>query len=241
MDLKTFIKKVDVILEQGGQGQVTPPPPKIKALIQYLIPRDPLFATFLLRARYIKNRPDVNTAAVNIRNGKINFYYNEEFINKFPPEELMFIIAHEFYHIVRLHLDRAARRRMEPHLYNAAADMIINESILRDLKQVAGLRLKMPRENGKEIGLKIPPAFEKKFPEYKKWTTEKLYKYLEKKGLPKSGVGKPPSKKDLLKPGAVVRVNKTGQLGVIEKINKDGTYEVKPITEKQARKILGLD
>ena len=239
MNLDTFIKEIDLILE-SSMGTVTPPPPAIKALIYHLIPRDPLFATFLLRARYIKNRPGIKTAAVNIRDGKVNFYYNEEFINKFPPEELMFIIAHEFYHIVRLHLDRAARRRMDPDLYNRAADMIINENILRDLKHVAGLNIRMPRENGKEIGLRIPSEFEKKFPQAKKWTTEHLYLWLEKNGRPPNKQGKPPSKKELLKPGAVVRT-KDGKIGVIEKVNKDGTYDVKHISESEARKILGLD
>jgi len=242
MKLDVFLENIDLLVEENGGGEVTPPPPKIKALIQYLIPRDPLFATFLLKARYIKNYPGVDTAAVNIKDGKINFYYNEKFINKFPPEELMFIIAHEFYHIVRMHLDRAARRRMNPRLYNIAADMIINENILRDLKQVAGLNLRMPKENGKEIGLRIPSEFEKKYPEYKKWTTEFLYKYLEKNPQQTSqkGGGKPPSKKELLKPGAVVRT-KDGRIGVIEKVNKDGTYDVKHISEAEAREILGLD
>jgi len=239
MDLRSFLDKIDILLEQAIEGQVTPPPSKIKALIQYLIPRDPLFATFLLKARYIKGNPEVDTAAVNIRDGKVNFYYNEEFINKLPPEQLMFVIAHEFYHIARLHLDRMMRRKMHSQLYNMAADMIINENILKDLSNVAGIQLKMPVINGREAGLRVPKEYAQKV-DYKKWTTEHLYKFLEKKGPPQPKQ-KPPSKKDLLKPGAVVRINKTGELGVIEKINKDGTYEVKKITEEEARKILGVE
>ena len=240
---------VDIILERVNspnasidklifeQEEVTRPPEKIRALIQYLIPRDALFATFLLKARYIKNHPDVDTVGVNITNGRINFFYNEDFINKFPPNQLMFIIAHEFYHIARLHLDRAARRKMNPHLYNIAADQIINESILKDLGSVAGLHLEMPKINGQEIGWRIDKNYAKARPDSKLWTTETLYKFLEKNKPAQQQ--KPPKKKDLMKPGTVVRIGDGEDFGIITKANKDGTYDVERISKEEVMKRLG--
>ena len=239
MDLKTFLTQIAEEEEATGRrpefAKQTPPPPPIKALIHHLIPRDTLFATFLLKAKYIKNYPKVKTAGVNVTKGRVNCYYDEDFISGMPPGQLMFIVAHEFYHLVRLHLDRSARRRMNNDLYNVAADMIINEDILRDLKQVAGINLQMPTEDGKPIGLRISPEYAKEYPDYKKWTTEHLYTWLE------AHQKQPPSSKDLLTKGAVVRINKTDGLGVITKVNSNGTYEVTSITEKEAKRILGID
>lgn len=211
----------------------TKPPEKIRVLIQYLIPRDALFATFLLKCRYIKGHPLVDTAAVNIKEGKVNFYYDEKFINKFPVNQLMFIIAHEFYHIARLHLDRAARRKMNNELHNIASDMIINENILSDLKSVAGMSLAMPQEDGKDVGLRIDKKYAEKVKDSKLWTTESLYRFLEKTGPPP---GKQPTKKDLLKPGMTVRIGDGEDFGIIEKVNKDGTYDVKSISAGEAKK-----
>lgn len=223
----------NLLIEQ----EETKPPKAISALIQHLIPRDALFATFLLKCRYVKNHPEVDTCGVNIKDGRVNFYYNEQFINQFPPSQLMFVIAHEFYHIARLHLDRAARRRLQGGLYNVAADMIINENILRDLTSVAGMSLDMPVINGKPIGLRIDKDYIKKVKDPKNWTSESLYKFLEKNkpDVDKPG-GPPPVKKDLLRPGQVVRVGQGESYGVIEKVNKDGTYEVKEISKQEAQK-----
>lgn len=226
-----FVEIGNLLLEQ----EETRPPEKLRAMIQHLIPRDALFATFLLKCRFIKNHPDVQTAGVNIQDGKINFYYNEAFIDTFPPEQLMFIIAHEFYHIARLHLDRAARRKLSNDLYNVAGDMIINENILGELKSVAGLLLKMP--TGKYAGLRIDKGYAKKVKDPKLWTTEGLYKHLEKEQKKRQqGQPKPPSKKDLMVPGRVVRIGDDEKYGAIEKVNKDGTYEIKPISKTEAKK-----
>lgn len=225
----------DLILEQE---EVTKPPERMRALIQYLIPRDALFATFLLKARYIKGHPGVNTAAVSITNGRINFYYNEDFINQFPPNQLMFIVAHEFYHIVRLHLDRAARRRMNGNLYNIAADEIINHDIITQLGTVAGMKIEMPKVNGQPVGLEIDKEYAKTHPDPKLWTTESLYKHLEKKATKKKSAQKPPQKKDLMFPGRIVRIGKGEDYGVITKVNKDGTYEVDPLTQEEVVKRL---
>jgi len=225
---------VDVVFEQQ---EITRPPERIRALIQYLIPRDALFATFLLKAKYIKGHPGVNTAAVNVIKGRINFYYNENFINQFPPNQLMFIVAHEFYHIARMHLDRAARRKMNSNLYNIAADEIINHDIISQLGALAGMKLEMPTIDGRPIGLEIDKRYAKSHPDPKLWTTESLYRFLEKKGQSK-GKPKPPKKKDLMAPGRIVRVGKGEDYGVIKKVNKDGTYEVDPLTKEEVEKRL---
>lgn len=220
----------DILLEQ----EVTRPPEQIKAMIQHLIPRDALMATFLLKARYIKNHPDIETCGVNITDGKVNFYYNENFIKQFGPSPLLFIVVHEWYHLARLHLDRAARRKYDARLYNIAADMIINENILGDLPTVAGVSLEMPASKEKGSGLRIDKKYAAKHKDPKLWTTESLYAFL-KKGQPPQ---KPPTKKDLMVPGRIVRIGKGENYGVIKKVNKNGTYEVDNITPEEARKFL---
>ena len=242
MSLKSLLERMnervqDPSVEIGNlllEQEETRPPEKLRAMIQHLIPRDALFATFLLKCRFIKNHPDVQTAGVNIQNGKINFYYNEAFISKFKPEQLMFIIAHEFYHIARLHLDRAARRKLRNDLYNVAGDMIINENILSELTSVAGLTLQMP--GGEDAGLRIDKGYAKKIKDSKLWTTEGLYKHLEKEQKKQPDQPKPPSKKDLMVPGRVVRIGDDDKYGAIEKVNKDGTYDIKPLSKAEAKK-----
>jgi len=237
--LKTIIERTHkepidsiVLMEQ----EVTRCPEQIRVMVQHLIPRDALLATFLLKARFIKGHPEVETCGVNITDGKINFFYNEDFIKQFSPSQLLFIIVHEFYHIARLHLDRSARRKLDSGLYNIAGDMIINEDILRDLSTVAGISLEMPVDKKKGPGLRMDKKYAAKHKDPKLWTTESLYQFLAKGK--KTKPQKPPNKKDLLTPGRVVRIGKAEDYGIIEKVNKDQTYEVKHISPEEARKRL---
>lgn len=67
------------------------------------------------------------TMAVGLIDGRINLYYNPEFVDKLTPKELVAVLEHEIMHLV---MEHPAREKSRVHeIWNVAADMSINQMI----------------------------------------------------------------------------------------------------------------
>lgn len=71
--------------------------------------------------------PDVNTACTD---GE-KIYFGQEFSKSIDNEQLYFVFFHELMHIVYKHCFRS--ENLNNHLYNIAADIVINSAILDEL------------------------------------------------------------------------------------------------------------
>lgn len=90
-------------------------------------------------------------------------YFNPNFLNSLSPDEQLFLVAHEFFHMKFEHAyrlkDESGNMR-DPHIWNIATDAIINANLVRDgLKMIEGV-------------VDIPNAC--------KYSAEELYKKLLK-------------------------------------------------------------
>lgn len=96
---------------------------QITASILKLRMRSPFFATLALFARiYITE--SIPTAATNGR----DIFFNEQFWNHLTEPERLGLVAHEVMHAALLHVPRRGSR--EPHLWNIAADIVVNGMVL---------------------------------------------------------------------------------------------------------------
>lgn len=101
---------------------MTPTKTKLtKARINLLI-NHPFFASILLRMPCVE-RTDIPTMAVD----GVSLYYNADFVEKTPFDELVGVLAHEAMHIACLHHLREGARNHEK--FNRAADYAINPLI----------------------------------------------------------------------------------------------------------------
>lgn len=66
----------------------------------------------------------IDTMGVRIIQGRPQCLYNEKFIEQFTVPELCSVIIHELGHLIRLHCVRRGQR--DHHLFNIAADMVVN-------------------------------------------------------------------------------------------------------------------
>lgn len=57
-------------------------------------------------------------------------YYNKDFIERTPFEELMFINLHEIGHVALMHVYR--RENRDPELWNVACDLYVNQSLVKE-------------------------------------------------------------------------------------------------------------
>ncbi|WP_027891637.1 DUF2201 family putative metallopeptidase [Calidithermus chliarophilus] len=119
--------------------------------------RSPFFATLALFARFRPSR-EVATAATDGR----DVFYNPAFMGQLSERELEGVLLHEVLHAAHLHVARRSRR--DPHLWNIAADIVVN-GILRD--------------HGFELpqGALFDPALER-------YSVEEVYALLLKHGHP---------------------------------------------------------
>lgn len=175
-----------------------------------------------------KNAPGwYRTAAVRPDNGKVEFYYDKDFLDALSkkPGELMFLIAHEASHIFRFHSDRATSQGKDGTLYNVASDMIINNDIMKtpkiggwDPKQIEGT-------------LTIPDKFNKEFKDQPKaYFSENMYDWINKNKdqLPQQQQQQDQAK-DYYAKGGVVRVKSTGEYRKITGKTKDGKIITEPV------------
>ncbi|TQE99198.1 MAG: hypothetical protein FKY71_09905, partial [Spiribacter salinus] len=112
----------------------------VRRAISKLILEHPFYAAMTLMTPVI---PDDSVPTAGTDGDKI--YYNPEFMNSLPKEAVMFVLAHEVEHIVRLHCLRVeSRDRMK---WNMAADHGINLDLM-----AAGLKGPV-NDNGEFMGL----------------------------------------------------------------------------------------
>lgn len=100
---------------------------------------------------------EVPTAATNSK----EIIYNPDFINKLSQDELFGLILHETYHIALNHCALQEYSRIQgrdPHIWNIAADVVINNFII-------------------DAGYKLPEGGVY-MPEHRNKTTEEIYQYL---------------------------------------------------------------
>lgn len=120
---------------------------------------------------------DVPTACTNGRDEM----YNPEFIWRFGPKGVGFIIIHENLHKAGRHMTVYKRlHEIDAQLANAACDYWINQKIV-DADPQATL-VEMPRdENGKQMGLLDP--------KYRGWTVLQIFNDLRQQENPSGGDG----------------------------------------------------
>lgn len=104
-------------------------PKKIEKISTNWVQNAPFFSEFTLRFYYHECEPGempMPTCGVSVERGRLNFYYDKEFLKKLPIKYLEFVMIHEIMHIISLTIDRAMP---EKKVWNVATDMIINDSI----------------------------------------------------------------------------------------------------------------
>lgn len=122
-----------------------------------LLLRAPFFGNLATRLQLQNADEWLGTAATDGR----KFYYNSEFINKLPPKQLEFLMAHEVLHVVYDHMGRRGDRN--PQLFNIAADFCVNADIIE-------------QKIGEKITV-VPILYDSK---YQGWSSEEVYDDLYK-------------------------------------------------------------
>jgi hypothetical protein len=134
--------------EDEGGAEETGLPPEIANIVTKLVYKEPFVARMLSRSytRYFKDS-SISTAGVRPWRGKIEFYYNPQFLAQLSEPEVVFLIAHELFHIIRSHNIRgsgagATTNRLH-YLMNVAQDSMINGEIQKRGKGPGGLPMKV--------------------------------------------------------------------------------------------------
>lgn len=88
------------------------------------------FYAYMLQAVTISRQDYVKTAGVLFRNGKLQLYYNQMFIDSLTTDGLAVILMHEVGHIIRSHLSLSKKEGEINHdVMNIAMDSTINPTI----------------------------------------------------------------------------------------------------------------
>lgn len=110
---------------------------KLSEGIQNLILNDKLqfFGEFALNIIF-KESNKIDTAGVTFEKQHMICYYNDKFINSLSDKEVIFILLHEIHHLILCHINRSSNSYYNKKLSNIAQDAIINDMILRELKNI---------------------------------------------------------------------------------------------------------
>ena len=120
------------------------------------------FYAAMIMSSPLTPRSDIPTAATDGH----AIFYNPDWLGTMPPDHIIFVLAHEVEHIVRLHCLRRGSRN--PMLWNAAADHRINLDLIN-----AGLKGPVD-EHGRFMGLA-----DHKYLNDAKWSAEAIYRDIE--------------------------------------------------------------
>lgn len=101
--------------------------PKIASAVRYIAVRGLYRAAAHAETAIVSTSP-MGTAHVNA-SGKVTI--DPSFINDSDTSIVAFVLAHEYYHVVYRHFDRARRAGYDMLLFNVAADLIINTHLER--------------------------------------------------------------------------------------------------------------
>jgi len=189
-----------------------------------IVAQAPLFANFVNKFFPIYTWR-VDTMATD----GYRLFVNPQFANNLEWRQKIFVLLHEIYHCILMHIDRGQKLLNKP-LINIAGDYEINALLVEAF----------PKYFSKEFVLELKGLYDERFLPY---ALEEIYKILEDEGF------KPPHKQpnDLEPPkppkinkhpgksplhiGQEVRVKSTGERAKVTIINSDGTFEVNIIDE----------
>ena len=144
-----------------------------KAVSKLLI-RHPFYGKVIMSSP-LEQRDDIPTMATD----GSSIFWSEKFVTnelQSKPEWVMFVLAHEVEHIVRMHCLRRGSR--DPMLWNMAADHLINLDLMR-----AGLKGPVD-DQGRFMGLA-----DHKYADTNKWSSELVYRDLEQNNDDDDGGG----------------------------------------------------
>jgi len=153
-------------------------PETISKLSFYLMDKEPLIYLFIINSDFIyaKDEEIGGLAGVTYKDGRVQFYYGDMFIN-LPIEELYFVLIHEAQHIFKNHI-KMYKEHKNKKILNIAQDAIINNEIIAT--KFLGIEPKMPSLGGSVI----PDKFKRDYSSMGEdaYTSARLYNwYLEKK------------------------------------------------------------
>ena len=191
-----------------------------------------------------KNAPGWhNTYGVRPANhNEIEFYFDKDFLikNSKNPREFLYVLAHEALHIFRYHMGRSEFKfKYSTLMDNVAQDMVINNDI-DEIKNIAGISVAQPED---PKPLTLPDEFKKHVNNNRQeYYYERVREWLDKQ----QEQIKKQTKKEMLKPGSIVKVKKGDNAGEYRKIKSvrkkpNGEYEyvTVPLTDKEKRDIFG--
>lgn len=100
-----------------------------------------------IAARILDVKIDKKTKTAKTNGADI--FFSPSFLDKLSVEDTLFIMAHEYYHIIYDHPRRAKENNFKPDTYNVACDVIINEHLVDvlELKRPEGEVAGMYRDN----------------------------------------------------------------------------------------------
>jgi len=198
-------------------------------LTEWLV-RDKEFTFFghLSLVTNIQERRDIPTMGVWISHQGFNLGYNRVFIEKLSKEELMFVIIHEFMHLISKHYERTVQFNLIHKLANIAQDMIINTEII---EQQRNRRLKLP-----EGGFTMPPNYDDLR------ISELVYEYLQSDKFKKEQPQENEKIQSLLNDEVMDCSNMSDDElnDLIDKLMKNGQFDVhmeNEVSEEVARNI----
>lgn len=144
-------------------------------IIQMLLQDDyGFYAEVALRTNFTESS-QVPTAGVNVTGKGMNFYYNENFINKLNEKEIRFLVLHEEFHLLWDHPYRTSKQHNKM-LANIVQDMIINQNIVRYFKNYIEV---IKDEKGNNTAIFIPKEY--KGPEYFEALYDWVYEQHQKR------------------------------------------------------------
>lgn len=104
---------------------------KISDAMARIIKYEPFYG-YLLQQLYFVPEPDVGTAGVGVKNGKINLWFNPEFIDQLAVEAVEVVLLHECGHLIRNHI---SQRFQDPGINHAVMNIAMDSTINPGLGQ----------------------------------------------------------------------------------------------------------
>jgi len=116
--LEHYIENIDEVLASTGF--------RLDKHVCRLLQDEPFFAYISRCCRKVPTL-DIPTAGVTVVDGEIIMYYNPLFFSELTDGEVLFVLIHEFYHLILRHV--GGRRRTPHMLWNVATDLASNSII----------------------------------------------------------------------------------------------------------------
>ena len=103
-----------------------------------LLMDEPFFAAL---SRRVEKREDrsIPTAGVRVNpeSAQFEMFYNPEFFESLPEEQVRGVLKHEFYHLIFEHVTSRKPEGINPMVWNICADLAINSHLVGELPEMA--------------------------------------------------------------------------------------------------------